>query len=155
MREATRSDIGQLMGWFETADATTRWAGPNFAFPFTRESFLRDLKWPAVHSYCLVNDEDTMVGFGQFYEKFGRNHLARIAVDPQARGHGHGVALVRGLAASAGELFPGRDTSLYVYLDNAAAIRCYRRAGFEDAAAPDEGESYKSCLFMILPAAGH
>lgn len=154
MRAAKQSDIDQLMAWFDSAERTRRWGGPNFDYPFTRESFLRDLKWSAVHSFCLVDEHDVMLGFGQFYERFGRNHLARIAVAPDARGRGHGVVLVNGLIAAADALFPGRDSSLYVYHDNSAAIACYRRAGFTESPSPDEGETFNDCLFMVASNAG-
>ena len=97
LRRATDSDVTELMSWFDDSHSCKQWGGPAFEFPFTRESFARDLHWPDMDSFCLVNESDRLAGFGQFYEKYSRVHLARIVVNANCRRSGSGVELVQGL----------------------------------------------------------
>ena len=97
------------------------------------------MRWQEVSSWSLVDEPGDMVGFGQFYQRYGRMHLARLAVSPERRGQGVGRALVDAIMRVAAEDLGLDDYGLYVYTDNDAAIRCYRAAGFRQARLP-EGE---------------
>ncbi|MFD2273442.1 GNAT family N-acetyltransferase [Undibacterium arcticum] len=76
-------------------------------------------------------DADRLVGFGQILTPApGTVHLARIIVDPAARGHGLGATLCQLLMAHAvSTMAPSRFT-LRVYSDNAAAVKTYTGLGF-------------------------
>ena len=149
LRKARKSDIQELMTWFDTAESCRSWGGPRFEFPFTTESFCRDSRWSDLDSFSLVDDSDRLLGFGQFYEKLNRVHLARIAVDPKRRGAGHGTVLMQELFVAGTTLLSHKEFSLYVYSDNAAAIACYRGVGFKEVPAEEENEGLKDCLFMV------
>lgn len=83
-----------------------------------------------VRGHVLV-EGDALLGYGEVWsdEEEGEAELARIIVAPGARGRGAGRRLVRGLAELA--LRAGyTEIFLRVHPDNAAALRCYRGAGF-------------------------
>ena len=112
-------DFDDLMTWFPTAKATNVWGGPMFRFPFSRESFIEDCRWPEVRAFVL-RDQDTLVAFGQFYERYGRINLARLAVNPARRGEGLGSRLVAALMREAPRYFDSSEYSLFVYRDRSA-----------------------------------
>ena len=152
LRRFIDTDVDSLMGWFPDAAAVDRWSGPFFRFPFTPDSFREDLRLGAVDSWALVDEADGLIGFGQVYERNGRNHLGRIAVHPERRGCGIGHQLLAELMR-AGAMNPGHDEfGLYVYPDNAAALHCYRSAGFVDAPDPDEHNATRGLNYQYMVA---
>ena len=50
------------------------------------------------------------------------------------------------------ELFPRADNSLYVMRTNERALRCYLRAGFEEAPIPAGETVYPDQMFMVRRA---
>ena len=137
LQAADENDLRSLMTWFPDAESTRVWGGPAFRFPFTFESFIADARWPGMSSWCLKDDKG-MAGFGQFYDRYHRINLARIAVHPQRRGEGLGKQLLAQLMAEACKAMDCAEFSLFVYRDNRAAIRCYTAMGFEIAEFPPD-----------------
>ena len=85
-----------------------------------------------IRSYLLF-DGDRAVGYGEVWldDDEDEVELARIIVDPEVRGKGIGLELVRALlgpALAAG--YP--EVFLRVRPDNEVAIRTYQRVGFAD-----------------------
>jgi ribosomal protein S18 acetylase RimI-like enzyme len=80
----------------------------------------------------VLTDGEQLLGYGELWLDTEEDEveLARIVVAPEARGRGLGRALVRGLLAEA-RLSGMADVFMRVHPDNAAALRCYRGAGFE------------------------
>lgn len=149
------ADIAQLMSWFPDAASADRWSGPFLRFPFTDATFREDLRFDQVDSWALRDEADNFLGFGQIYERHGRNHLGRIAVNPGRRGSGLGHRLLAELMRKAAD-HPGRNEyGLYVYPDNVAAMRCYRAAGFFEAEDPDRYREKRGLnyLYMVASAA--
>ena len=128
--------LAQMMTWFPDADATLVWGGAPFRYPFDARTFREDthLELP---SYALVGDDGALLGFGQYYRRLDRCHLARLAIAPDARGQGCGTALIRELAAIGRPTLGVAGDSLFVLEHNQAAYRLYRRLGFVDAAYPE------------------
>jgi ribosomal protein S18 acetylase RimI-like enzyme len=150
LREVTDADFDQLMTWFPSAGALSTWSGPDFRFPFTRETFQEDCRWPGMQSRVLrANGE--LLAFGQFYERHGRINLARLVVNPARRGEGLGSRLVAALLDEAPAFVGGDEFSLYVLRDNAAALRCYRSAGFRVADYPEGDPWADTCFYMTRP----
>jgi ribosomal protein S18 acetylase RimI-like enzyme len=145
---AADADIRALMRWFPDAASTRTWGGPSFRFPFTFDSFIADARWPGMSSWCL-HDEREMLGFGQYYDLYHRIHLARIAVHPVRRGQGLGKLLLAMLMDEACKDMEFAEFSLYVYRDNAAAIRCYAALGFEVAEFPADAPLRDVTCYMI------
>lgn len=145
----TLDHIRELMSWFPDEPSVRIWGGPAFRFPFTQESFLHDAHWGRMATYVLVDDDGALLAFGQFYEKEGRVHLARLAVAPNRRGEGVGRALVGGLIAKGTKVLPGADNSLFVMRNNERAVRCYAGLGFVETVFPAANKSYPDQMFMV------
>ena len=150
LRPARESDIPVLMRWFQTEDECRAWGGPGFEFPFDRASFTRDVKWPQLDSYSLVGPGDELLGFGQFYAKQQRVHLARVVVGPDFRGKGLGAGLVRRLLESGKQKLGCSESSLYVMEYNLAALSCYRSLGFVPHQQPENDPVHPGMIFMVL-----
>jgi len=90
---------------------------------------------PDIQSYLLF-DGDKPVGYGEVWldEEEDEVELARIIVDPEVRGRGIGLELVRALLGPAGEAGYS-EVFLRVRPENAVAIRTYQRSGFVDVPA--------------------
>lgn len=146
---ASLTHIENLMSWLPDRDAVASWGGPLFRYPFTRESFLEDVRWDEISTFVLLDAARVMVGFGQVYEKNGRGHLARLIVSKGHRGNGYGRALIEQICEKAREQMPWSEFSLFVARDNDAAIRCYSTSGFEVAPYPVGDTRYPSMIFMI------
>lgn len=149
-RRADTTDISELMQWFDSPENCKLWGGPEFEYPFTAETFFRDLKWSSIDSYSLVDASGEVVGFGQVYDKLNRHHLARIVINPKHRGKGHGAELLASLIGEGRNADPQKEYSLYVYKRNSVAIRCYRGVGFEEHALPTDDAGFDNCVFMVL-----
>ena len=151
LTEASEEDIDQLMSWFPNANAISIWGGPEFRYPFTRETFHRDVLWSEMASYCLRDPAGQIVAFGQFYDRVGRINLARLVVHPESRGQGAGRRLISGLMAAARPLFHLSEFSLFVYEDNTPALECYKSMGFVVTEYPGEMPTGETCLYLTRP----
>jgi len=141
--------IQEIMNWFPRQEACVQWGGPNMRYPFTENTFLEDIYWKKMPSYSAVTSEGHLLGFGQFYEKHGRCHLARLAVAPQYRGQGFGTEFISLLMNIGEKQSKSCGFSLYVLLHNKSAVTCYKSLGFRPAAAPETDIKLKDCIFMI------
>lgn len=149
---ANDADFGELMRWFENKTDVRRWGGPEFAYPFTPETFRRDCHWPGMASFSLRDGDGALLAFGQFYDREGHINLARIGVRPDVQGQGIGRRFMSRLMAVSIEQLPLPAYSLYVYRDNEAALRCYRSLGFEIRPYPPGVKLADACYFMTRPA---
>jgi ribosomal protein S18 acetylase RimI-like enzyme len=141
--------LPELMGWFTDPAACRLWGGPGFRFPFTRDSFRADARLDSLATFALATDATPLLGFGQYYLRNGRCHLARLAIAPAARGRGLGGTLVRELCRI-GSAGLGVDTySLFVLQGNERAIRLYERLGFTPAPCPEPGPLPADCIYMV------
>ena len=96
-----------------------------------------------------VGEDGRLLGFGQFYQKLGRCHLARLVINPDFRGHGLGEEFVAALMKHGSEDLRAGEFSLYVMTANKPALNCYRSLGFELADYPDGDARLENCVFMI------
>ena len=131
-------DAGIVAGWSRSADEADHWCSMRM-HPFdptivrlwasetdTRAYFGREDGTPVAYGELWIDDDEAEV------------ELGRLIVDPQARGNGHGVALVTGLIAAARHHHP--TVTLRVRPDNKTAIGCYTSAGMQRADAADEAQ---------------
>lgn len=137
----TQNQFRQLMSWFPDRRSCELWASPAFPFPFTETIFMEHVH-PELPSFSLMGDDQEWLGFGQYYLRVGRCHLARLVIAPQHRGHGLGAFLVRGLCRRGGRKLGIGECSLFVLPDNLPAARLYRRLGFAEATYPGEIPPY-------------
>jgi len=146
---SSETHIREIMTWFPDRHACAQWGGPGTRFPFTEDSFLEDIHWGKLPSYCAVSAEGDLLGFGQFYEKLGRCHLARLAVAPAFRGLGLGKGFISSLMRISKNQLGKNEFSLYVMEQNKPAIACYQSLGFRRAEIPEAVIDLKDCIFMI------
>ncbi len=146
---SSKAHIREIMTWFPDQHALAQWGGPEMRFPFTESSFFEDIHWGKLPSYCAVSDEFGLLGFGQFYEKLGRCHLARLAIAPELRGQGLGKIFISSLIKLSADHVGLNEFSLYVLEWNKPAVCCYQSLGFRQAKAPEVLTGLEDCIFMI------
>jgi len=149
--------ILELLSWLESAEQTRQWAGPSVDYPSCSEALAQQLDIENISSFFLVSDDvistiplpscQTLLGFGQYYLRSDRCHLARLIVSPEHRGKGLVQHLIRNLIAQGGRELGVSDYSLFVYTDNIAAINAYEKFGFSHVKKPD-GREIDSCIYM-------
>ncbi len=127
----TPADATLVSAWLaDPQDAY--WAAPRTRPPITPQ---RVLAWkrPGHRQYILYDPQRGLaVGYGELNtlrHRSGDYWLGHLVVDPQQRGRGYGLALTRQLIRQAFAHHRARRVLLVVFPENAAAIRCYQRAG--------------------------
>ncbi len=149
LRNTTDSDIDELIGWFPDAASVDIWGGPEFRFPFTRQSFCEDCHLENVlQSFSLLDPDGRMAGFGQLYNRHERGHLARLISNPEMRRQGAGRRLIELLVRVARERYGFEEYSLFVYRHNEPAYRCYLDLGFTVQEYPDDAKMKDKCYFL-------
>lgn len=149
---AGHAEFDEIMTWFPDGPSVDVWAGPRFRYPFTRESFVEDLRIDAVDSYALRNDDGILAAFGQSYERCGRGHLARLVTNPALRRSGAGTRLIEMIIAGLEARCGYDEYSLFVYRHNEAAYRCYRSLGFVVTDYPEDAPMAEECYFLTRKA---
>ncbi|MWA09571.1 GNAT family N-acetyltransferase [Streptomyces sp. BA2] len=129
LRPFAVEDADTVARWPVSAGEVALWCGLR-DFPVAARAVAGWQLEEGVRGHALIEGE-TLLGYGEVWcdEDEGEAELARIIVAPGARGRGVGRVLVRGLAelalrAGYAEIF------MRVHPANAAALRCYRAAGF-------------------------
>lgn len=149
---ATDPEFDDVMSWFPDAHSVDIWGGPNFRYPFTRETFLEDCRVDLMTSYALRNRAGVLAAFGQSYEREGRGHLARLVSNPALRRQGAGRKLVQMIIAALQTADAYDEYSLFVYRDNAPAYQCYLSLGFVVARYPSDAPLPDKCFFLTRNA---
>jgi ribosomal protein S18 acetylase RimI-like enzyme len=144
--------LPELMQWFPDHRSCTVWSGPEFRYPFTETTFREDVRLQ-LPSYSLVDNENELVGFGQYYRRVNRCHLARLVIAPAHRGRAAGSFLIRELSRYGCSDLRVSECSLFVLESNTPAVRLYHRLGFRAALYPEEAPAIEGCIYMVAPAA--
>lgn len=148
------AELETLKSWFTDKRACYRWGGPRVRFPFTDKTFLEDIQWQHVPTYSLLSDAGELMAFGQYYEKSGRCHLARLAVSPSQRGLGIGQQFIAELMNIGMAEFETEECSLFVLDYNSSAVQCYRSLGFSKSEYPANDEFLANVDFMVYRGIG-
>ncbi len=147
------SEIEILKSWFPDKNSSYFWCGPGLRFPFSHESFLEDIHWEKMPSYSLLDNAGGFVGFGQYYEKAGRCHLARLVISPALRGHGHGQWFISQLIYIGTKDLNTNESSLFVVNHNEKALKCYGALGFKKENYPPKHKHFDDIDFMVRKGA--
>jgi ribosomal protein S18 acetylase RimI-like enzyme len=143
--------LTEIMHWIPDSHSCSIWAGPEFRHPFTDATFRNDMRLE-LPSYSLVSDAGELLGFGQYYLRVGRCHLARLIISPHHRGRAAGAVLIRELCQrGCGEL-KASECSLFVLQSNTPAVRLYTRLGFRIVPYPEPMPSVEDMVYMTVPA---
>ncbi|WP_328492325.1 GNAT family N-acetyltransferase [Streptomyces sp. NBC_00414] len=123
-----------VASWPRSATEVLMWCGLR-EFPVPERAVAAWQGEPDVAARVLVDGEQPFA-YGELWLDAAEDEveLARIIVAPGARGRGLGRALVRGLLAEA-RLSGLSEVFMRVHPENAAALRCYRGAGFAPVGA--------------------
>ena len=107
----------------------------SFSNPWTRQMFLWELQNVGVsYAYVLRTPEWPVAAFCTIWVVLDEIHINNVAVRPECRGQGAGLALLRFILRLGGSLGARRAT-LEVRRSNAAALKLYDRLGFRVAGA--------------------
>jgi ribosomal protein S18 acetylase RimI-like enzyme len=147
---ATDAHRSALPHWFPDQRSCAIWAGPDFRYPFTAVTFQQDVR-PDLPSFALLDCDDALLGFGQYYLRLGHCHLARLAIAPRCRGRALGAVLIRELCHRGRSALQVTHSSLFVLTDNVPALRLYSRLGFIVMPYPKEAAAIAGCLYMVAP----
>ncbi|MDH3940764.1 MAG: GNAT family N-acetyltransferase, partial [Xanthomonadales bacterium] len=123
---ATPEHAREIMGWFPDKESVFLWGSPYTRYPLTEETFFEDIYWSRINSVVALKEDGKILGFGQFYLKLGRCHLARLVINPEYRGHGLGKAFISALMNYGGDQLGTREFSLYVMTINKPAVAVYK-----------------------------
>jgi len=151
--ETESSEIEILKSWFPDKESSYFWCGPGLRFPFSHESFLEDIHWEKMPTYSLRNKEGELIGFGQYYEKQQRCHLARLVVSPLHRSRGIGRDFIQQIMSIGMEDLGANECSLFVVRSNEKALNCYKSLGFKKQEYPPCHEYFNDIDFMVCQIA--
>ena len=135
------SDAETLVRWIASEKDLLEWAGPSFSFPFSAGDFREHLQAQTgelFHPLCMVDENTgTLIAYGEVNIAKGDDPIAadlsRIIVDPwYFRGKGLGKAFVKQILTLCFNDLERTRVGLNVYTHNEMAVRCYRRAGFQE-----------------------
>ena len=138
----------EIMGWFSDKESVFLWGSPYTRYPLTEETFFEDIYWSRINSVVALNEEEELLGFGQFYMKLGRCHLARLVINPKFRGRGLGAKFISALMRYGSKVLETNEYSLYVMTVNKPAIAVYKKLGFNLAPYPHGDPKLENCVFM-------
>ena len=144
----------EIIGWFPDKESVIRWGSPYMRYPLQEEMFLEDIFWGRINSRIAVGEDGRLLGFGQFYLKLGRCHLARLVINPALRGQGLGEEFVAALMKFGSGKLETQEFSLYVMTANRPAFNCYRSLGFTLAEYPHGDSQLENCVFMVTDWTG-
>ena len=107
------------------------WPGREKGIPITAPEFSEILKLPGHSSYCMSENGEPPVAFGQIWVSSANTvNLVRVIVDPNRRGRGFGKQLSAFLLAEARKLPQASTVRLRVLRANIAAVSLYTSLGF-------------------------
>jgi len=144
LRSPRPSDYDAIASWIPDAEQCARWGGPYIPFPFSASELPRLIaSAPAIvpgetlASFSLIDDSDESspaLAFGQLVRQDCTTfRLARMIVASGRRSSGLGAELCRLLIEEARAVAEAESVTLFVFRDNAPAVRLYSKLGFVEA----------------------
>jgi ribosomal protein S18 acetylase RimI-like enzyme len=149
IEKAQSEHVREIMDWFPDLESVNRWGSPYMRYPLREETFFEDIYWDRISSRIARYEDGRLLGFGQFYPKLGRCHLARLIINPVFRGRGQGEAFIGALMKHGSGHLDTAEFSLYVMTANKPAYNCYKNLGFSLATYPHGDPHLENCVFMI------
>jgi ribosomal protein S18 acetylase RimI-like enzyme len=140
--------LSEMMTWFSNEEELSIWAGPNFRFPFSFNSFKQDLKLDELKSFALISDKYELMAFGQYCLRVNRCHLVRLIVSPHHRRQGVASILIEQLITLGTLDLKTESSSLFVLEHNINAIKAYKKMGFSMVNYPEK-IPFQNCLYMV------
>ena len=101
----------------------------SFPIPWTKSTFMAEIKMNKLARYYVVEVDGRVVGYGGLWLIMDEAHITNIAIHPEYRGKGIGKKLVGGLIEETSKINIYKIT-LEVRPSNTAALALYRKFGF-------------------------
>ncbi|HZJ76208.1 MAG TPA: ribosomal protein S18-alanine N-acetyltransferase [Oscillospiraceae bacterium] len=101
----------------------------SFPIPWTKNTFIAEIKTNKLAKYYVVEAGGRVVGYGGLWLIMDEAHITNIAIHPEYRGKGIGKKLVKGLIEETSKINIYKIT-LEVRRSNTAALALYRKFGF-------------------------
>lgn len=147
LRAIADADYRVIISWIPDLAASQLWGGPNMVYPLTPKSLKTIMKPNLVRTFVMIDERLALMGVGQIYFKRpSRYHLARIIVNPAARGKGYGRTLVELLMAKSWSV-ADKYFTLNVNFGNERAQNLYESLGFVTS-PPETGSFSETSHFM-------
>lgn len=128
LRTATTDDLDRLLAIRSAPEVHRRWGGEDL-----RSEIGRDLADDELHLLAVEDLTGTVIGAIQWAEEDDpdyRHASIDVFLDPPSHGRGLGTDAVATLARHLFEHHGHHRLTIDPAADNAAAIRCYEKAGF-------------------------
>ena len=138
-----------LKTWFQDESSARQWGGPLLKYPFSDTTFQEEIGWQRMSNWSLLDEANELTGFGQYYEKAGRCHLARLVIAPLHRSKGLGRRLIQELMKVGRQDLDMSEYSLFVMNNNKCAIKCYRSLDFVVSPYPPGQQVFEDIDFMV------
>ena len=150
LTRATAQHLKEMMLWFPDEYRYKQWGGPQLRYPFTPQSFFEDCQFDKLDSYVLLNEQQHLIGFGQYYLRLERCHFGRLVISPDHRQQGHATTLITALAKVGIGSLKSNMCSLFVLPENAAAVKLYTSLGFTRTPYPDNDILIENIWYMTI-----
>lgn len=136
-----KNDFSQLIGWIQTEELLTNWAGNMFSFPLTQESlawYIEDTNEYGKSDafiYKAINEEGVTVGhisLGGISQKNKSARISRVLVGEHGkRNKGVCQQMVNAVLKIGFEDLGLHRIGLGVYDTNPTAVTCYQKCGLQ------------------------
>ena len=142
-------DYEYLEHWVNDERIHVLWCARLLPWPLTREAldaFLeRDAREWGGFAYVATEDDGKPIGFFLYSTNVKENSgfLKFIVLDPELRGRGYGVRMIKLALKYAFEITGVTSVQLNVFQVNAAAVRCYEKAGLKVRAVEENAFRYR------------
>ena len=130
------SDFDRIRSWTADERSHAMWCANRFRYPLDKNDFLSVLSGMEKRTGDLplvaVTDENKPVGFlcCSLNRDSGEGKLKFVIVDPEYRGKGTAVEMLRIAVSHIFEDPAAESVSLIVFAENPRARKCYEKAGF-------------------------
>jgi aminoglycoside 6'-N-acetyltransferase len=149
LRPLEPDDVSELRRIHETPEVARWWGRPESDFPLGDD--------PGATRFTVLVDGTIagLVQYGEEREPDYRHAWIDLFIDPERRSHGLGTDAVSTVARHLIEDRGHHRITIDPALDNAAAIRCYEKAGFDRVGVTrlswrDPGGRWRDGLLMEL-----
>lgn len=152
-------DADALISWASSPDELLQWSGLHFSFPLDRQQLAEYAATASEHRHIISGetlDASEVVAHAELdiLPEHELGQIRRVAVAPQMRGRGIGLALITWLSELAFDLLGLHRLELVVFSFNQPARRCYERAGFREEGrarhARRASDGYWDLIYMAL-----
>lgn len=146
-------DYEYLAKWIDNERLHALWCANRIPYPLTRQGLHDFLEKSAAEradsAYVATDDDGKAIGFFVYSVNPDDNagFLKFIVVDSEMRGTGCGKAMLQTALQYAFHITGAEAVRLNVFDGNAAAKRCYEKAGFTTESIMEGAFSYKDELW--------